>query len=94
MKVLFPETLAFSVAVVYMLALDEEYVAPALKVAHFECHEMMANTQHAPSEVRPWHIIREEVGISKARITLSNKHFWRELKATKFRVEHQQEEWQ
>ena len=72
---------------------DEDQVAPALKVAHFDCSEMTENTLYAINQIRPCHITPEEMEISKAKIVLCTKHFRKELNATKCRVQHQREKW-
>ena len=66
MKLLFPQILVVTVEVVFNLTPDEKKVAPALKVAHFECSEMTENTLYAINRVRPYHITPEELEISKA----------------------------
>ena len=93
MKLLFFQVLALTVEVVFNLTPDEDQVAPALKVAHFDCSEMTENTLHAINQVRPCHITPEESEISKAKIVLYTKHFRKELNATKCRVQHQREKW-
>ena len=44
MKLLFLQILALTVEVVFNLTPDEDQVAPALKVAHYDCSEMTENT--------------------------------------------------
>ena len=72
---------------------DEDQVAPALKVAHFDCSGMTENTLYAINQVRPCHITPEELEISKAKIVLYTKHFRKELTVTKCQVQHQREKW-
>ena len=93
MKLLFFQILALTVEVVLNLNPDEDQVAPALKVAHFDCSEMTENTLYALNQVQPCHITPEELEISKAKIVLYTKHFTKELNATKCRVQHQREKW-
>ena len=92
-KLLFFQILALTVEVVLNLTPDEDQVAPALKVANFDCSEMTENTLYALNQVRPCHITPEELEISKAKIVLYTKHFRKELNATKCRVQHQREKW-
>ena len=92
-KLLFFQILALTVEVVFNITPDEDQVAPALKVAHFDCSEMTDNTLYAINQVRPCHITPEEVGKSKAKVVLYTKHFRKELKATKCQVQHQRKKW-
>ena len=93
MKLLFFQILALTVKVVFNITPDEDQIAPALKVAHFDCSEMTENTLYAIIQVRPCHITPEELQIGKAKIVLSTKHLRKELNATKCRVQHQREKW-
>ena len=93
MKLLFFQTLALTVEVVFNLTPDEDQVAPALKVAHFDCSEMTENTLYAINQARSCHITPEDLEISKAKVVLYTKHFRKELNATKCRVLHQGEKW-
>ena len=93
MKLLFLQTLALTVEVVFNLTPDEDQVAPALRVAHFDCSEMTENTLYVINQVRPCHITPEELEVSKAKVVLYTKHFRNELNATKCRVQHQREKW-
>ena len=93
MNLFFFQILALSVNVVSNLNPDKDQVAPALKVAHFDCCEMTENTLYAINQVRPCHITPEELEISKAKVVLFSKHFREELNATKRRVQHQREKW-
>ena len=93
MKLLFFQILALSVKIVFNLTPHEDQVAPALKVAHFDCSEMTENTLYAINQVRPYHITPEELEISKAKIVLHTKQCRKELNATKCRVQHQREKW-
>ena len=93
MKQLFFQILALTVEVVFNLTPDEDQVAPALKVAHFDCSEMTENTLYAINQVRPCHITPEDLEISKAKNVLYTKHFRKGLNATKCRVQHQREKW-
>ena len=93
MKLLFFQLLALTVEVVFNLTPDEDQVAPALKVAHFDCSEMTENTLYAINQVRPCHITSEDLEISKAKIVLYTKYFRKELNATKCKVQHQREKW-
>ena len=93
MKLLFCLILALTVEVVFNLTPEEDQVAPALKLVHFDCSEVTEDTLCAINQVRPCHITPEELEISKAKIVLCTKHFRKELNATKCRVQHQQEKW-
>ena len=93
MKLIFFQTLALTVDVLFNLTPDENHVAPALKVAHFDCSEMTENTFYAINQVRPYHITPEELEISKAKVVLYTQHFRKELNAAKCRVQHQREKW-
>ena len=93
MKLLFFQILALTVKVVFNLTPDEDHVASALKVDHFDCSAMTENTLYAINQVRPCHITPEELEISKAKPVLYNKHSRKILNATKFRVQHQREKW-
>ena len=93
MKLLFLQILALTVEVNFSLTPDEDQVAPALKVAHFDCSEKTENTLYAINQVRECHITPEELEISKAKIVLCTKHFRKEQNATKCRVQHQREKW-
>ena len=44
MRLLFFQLLALTVKIVFNLTPDEDQIAPALKVAHFDCSEMTENT--------------------------------------------------
>ena len=44
MKLLFLQILELTVEVIFSLTPDEDQVAPALKVVHFDCSEMTENT--------------------------------------------------
>ena len=92
-KLLFFQILELTVELVFKLTPDEDQVAPALKVAHFDCFEMTENTLYAINQVRPCQITPEELEISKAKVVLYTKHFRKELNATKCRVQHQREKW-
>ena len=93
MKLLFFQILALTVEVVFNLTPDEDQVAPALKVAHFDCSEVTKNTLYAINQVRPCHITPEDLEICKAKVVLYTKHFRKELNATKCRVQHQRVKW-
>ena len=93
MKLLFLQILALTVEVNFSLTPDENQVAAALKVAHFDCSERTENTLYAVNQVRPCHNTPEELEISKAKIVLYTKHFRKERNATKCRVQHQREKW-
>ena len=59
MKLLFFQILAFTVDVVFNLTPDEDQVAPALKVARFDCSEMTENTlRHKSSTTMPYYAWR------------------------------------
>ena len=93
MKLLFSQILEFTVEVVFNLTPDEDQVAPALKVSHFDCSEMTENTLHTINQVRPCHITPEELQLSEAKVVLYTKHLTKELNATKCQVQHQLEKW-
>ena len=93
MKLLFFEILALTVEVVFSLTPDEDQVAPALNVAHFDCSEMTENTLYGINHVRPCHITPEELEIRKSKFVFYSKHFRKELNDTKCRVQHQREKW-
>ena len=92
-KLLFFQILPLTAEVVFNLTPDEDQVAPALKVAHFDCSEMTENTLYAIIQVRPCHFTPAELEISKAKIVLCTKYVRKELNATKSRVQHQREKW-
>ena len=60
MKLSFFQILALTVEVVVNLAPDEDQVAPALKVAQFDCSEMTENTLYAINQVRTCHNTPED----------------------------------
>ena len=93
MELLFFQILELTVKIILNLILDENQVAPALKVAHFDCSEMTENTLYAINQVRLCHITPEELKIIKAKVVLYTKHFRKEKNATKCRVQHQREKW-
>ena len=93
MKLLIFRILAFSVKLVFNISPDENQVASALRVAHFDCNETTKNTLYAINQVRPCRITPEGLQISKAKVVLYTKHFKKELNATKCRVQHQREKW-
>ena len=93
MKLLFFQILTLTLEVVFNLTPDENQVAPALKVAHFDCSAMTEYTLYAINQVRPCHITPEELEMSKAKFMLYTEHFRKELNATKCRVQHQREKW-
>ena len=93
MKLLSFQLLAVTVKVVSNFTPDEDQVAPALKVAHFDCSEMTENTLYALNQVRLCHITPEELEISEAKIVLYSKRFRKKLNTTKSRVQHQREKW-
>ena len=66
----FFRTFVLTVEVVFNLTPDEHQIAPALKLAHFNCSEMTESTLHAINQVRPCHITPEELEISKAQVVL------------------------
>ena len=51
MKLIFLQLVALTVEVVFNLTPDEDQVAPALKVAQFDCIEMTENTLYAINQV-------------------------------------------
>ena len=89
----FLQILALTVKVVFNFTPDEVQVAPALKVAHFDCSKMTENTLYSTNQVRPCHITPEELEISKAKVLLYTKHFRKDFNATKCQVQHQREKW-
>ena len=54
---------------------------------------MTENTLYAHNQVRQCHITPEELEISQTKIILYNKHFRKELNATKCPIQHQREMW-
>ena len=70
MKLIFFQTLALTVEVNFNITPDEDQVAPALNIPHFECSEMTENTLYAINRLRPCHITPEELEISKAKFVL------------------------
>ena len=93
MTLIFFQNLVFCSEVVYILIPDEDQVAKNLKVSHFDSGAMTENTLYALNQVRQCHITSEELEISQTKIILYTKHFRKELKATKFRIQHQREKW-
>ena len=92
-RLFFFQILPFTVEVFFNLTPDEDQVVPALKVAHFNCKGMTEITFYAISQVRPCHISREKLEISKDKVVLFAKHFRKRFNATKYRVQHQREKW-
>ena len=93
MKLIRFQILALTVEVVLNLTPDENQVAPALNVAHFDCSEMTENTLHAINQIRPCPFTLEALEISKAKVVLYIKQFRKELVATKCQVQDQREKW-
>ena len=93
MKLFLFHILVFCSEVIYILVPDADQVAPALKVSQFDCSSVTENSLFAINQVRPCHITPEELEVSKATITLYTKHFRKELRATKCRIQHQREMW-
>ena len=93
LKLLFFQILALTVEVLFNLSSDEDEVAPALKVADFDCSEKTENILYAMNQVRSCHITPEDLEISQAKVVLYSKHFRKKLNATKCRVLHQREIW-
>ena len=93
MKLLFFPNLALLVDVLLNLTPDEDQVAPPLEVARFDCSELTENIIYALNQTPPCHITPEELEVSKAGIVLYNKHFGKELNATKCRAQHQRKKW-
>ena len=85
--------LVFCSEVVYALVSDAEQVAKNLKVSHFDCGAMTANTLFALNQVKQCHITPEELENRQTKIILYTKHFRQELNATKCRKQHQREKW-
>ena len=83
MKLLFFQILAPTAEVVSNLTPHEDQVAPAIKVAQFDCREITEKTIYAITQVRPCHITPDELEISEAKVVLYTKHFRKELNATK-----------
>ena len=67
MNLLFFQILALTVELVFNLTPDEDQVAPALKIAHFDCSEMTENNLYVINQVQPCDITPEELEISKAK---------------------------
>ena len=81
MKLFFFQTLALTVEVVFKFTPDEDQVAPAVGVPHFDCSEMTENTLYALNQKRPSHIAPEELGVNYPRNMLHNKNFRKKLNA-------------
>ena len=77
----------------YTLVPDADQVAKNLKVSHFDCGAMTENTLYALNQVPHCHITPEELEISPTKIILYTKHFRKELRATRCRIQHQREKW-
>ena len=77
----------------YTLVPDADQVVKNRKVSHFDCGAMTENTLYALKQVRQWHILSEELVISRTKIILYTKDFRKELNATKCRIQHQGEKW-
>ena len=88
MKLFFFQTLALTVEVVFIFTPDEDQVAPAVEVPHFDCSEMTENSLYALNQKRPSHIAPEELEVNYPRKMLHNRNFRKNL-AIKFRVQHQ-----
>ena len=93
LKLLIFQILAVTVEVVFNLTPDEDQVAPALKVSHFDCSELTEKTLYAINQLRPYNITPEKLETSKAKVLFYTKHFRNEFNATKCQVQHQQERW-
>ena len=72
---IFFQILALTVDLVSNSTPDENQVAPALKVAQFDCSEMTEDTLYAINQIRPCHVTPEELEVSKAKFVLYTNHF-------------------
>ena len=86
--------LMFCSEVLYILVPDADIVVKNLKVSLIDCRAMTKNTLYAFNQVRHCHITPEELEISQMKIILYTNFFRKEIKATKFRIQHQREKWQ
>ena len=91
MKLLILQILALTIEIVFNLTPDEDQVAPAPKLAHFDCSEMIENTLYTINQVQTCHITLEELETSKAKVVPYTKRFRKELNATKCRAQHRRE---
>ena len=91
MTLIFFQILVFCSEVVHTLFPDADQVAKNFKVSHFDCSAMTENTLYALNQARQCHITPEELEISQTKIIFYNKHFQKELNATKCRTQHQRE---
>ena len=72
---------------------DLHNIASQLKVAHSDCREMKENNLYALNQVSRSNIAPENLEVSRAKITMSSKHFRQEINATVGRVKYQSEQW-
>ena len=87
------QILVFSSEVVYTLVPDADQVAKNLKLFHFDCSALTENTLYALNQIRQRHITPVELQISQMKSVLYTKHFRKQLKATKCRIQPQCEKW-
>ena len=90
MTLFFFQILEFCFEVVHTLVPYADQVAKNLKVSHFPAAH---NTVCALKHLRQCHITPEELEISQSKTILNTKHFRKELRATKCRLQHQGEKW-
>ena len=72
---------------------DLQKIASQLKVTHYDCGEMTESNLYASNNVSKCNIAPENLEVSRAKITMSTKHFRQEINATVCRVEYQSEQW-
>ena len=72
---------------------DLQKIASQMKVTHHDCGEMTENKFFALDQVSKCNIAREDLKVSRAKITMYTKHFRQEINATVCRVKHQSEQW-
>ena len=72
---------------------DLQNIASQLKVTRYDCREMTENSLHALNQVSKCNIARENLEVSRAKITMYTKHFRQEINATVCRVKYQSEQW-
>ena len=68
-------------------------IASQLKGTHYDCGEMTEKNLYALNQVSKCNIAHENLGVSKAKITLYTKYFRQEIKATVCRVKYQSGQW-
>ena len=72
---------------------DLQKIASQLKVTHYDCGEMTENNLYALNQISKGNIARENLEVSRAKITMYTKHFRQEINVTVWRVKYQSEQW-